>query len=123
MTHSIFNQEELQRFENQGKAWGELRRKGEEPGYHIPEGPAKVLQAYQLLGADGSLSAPVQQVLSAMQTENFIVYRNDPALDEEIKQTMVRIRNLCQTHIGRYTDFSEVSDTPRERQKTGTGGT
>ncbi len=78
MTHSNFNQEELQRFENHGNAWSALRRKGEESEYIIPEGPAKVLQAYALLGADGSLSEPVQQVLSAMRTENFIAYRNDP---------------------------------------------
>lgn len=123
MNQSNFSQEELKRFEDQGNAWGELRRKGEQSDYSIPEGPAQVLQAYGLLGADGSLSKPVQQVLTAMRTENFIVYRNDPSLDDEIKSTMVRIRNLCQTHIGRYTDYSDAFNVPQERQRTGTGAT
>jgi hypothetical protein len=123
MTNSIFNQEELKRFEDQGNAWSELRRKGEQFDYSIPEGPAKVLQAYGLLDSDGKLSTPVQQVLSAMRTENFIVYRNDPTLDDEIRSTMVRIRNLCQTHIGRYTDYSDVIGMQQEGQRTGTGAT
>lgn len=107
----------LERYENQAKAWQQLRLKGQDAQYTIEDGPAAILRAYGLVDAEGTPTAPVQKVLEAMRSDNFGAFKVSPQLDDDIKTAMVRIRNLCQTHVGRYIDYAPTLTERAQEQR------